>query len=44
MTILAVFALIALFSIVSIVLSREEPREYGDPRENPLLWSTLGRH
>ena len=43
-TILAVLALVALFSIVSIVLSADEPREYSDPRDNPLLWFEVGRH
>jgi hypothetical protein len=44
MTILVVIALIALFSIVSIMLGSEEPREYSDPRDNPLLWFEVGRH
>lgn len=43
MVIVAVFALLALFSIISIVMSAEEPRGSSDPRENPLLWATLGR-
>ncbi len=42
MVIVAVFALLALFSIVSIVMSGEE-KEGSDPRENPVLWATLGR-
>jgi len=43
MVIVVVFALLALFSIISIVMSAEEPRGYSDPRDNPLLWATLGR-
>jgi hypothetical protein len=43
MVIVAVFALLALFSFISIVLSAEEPRGQNDPRDNPLLWATLGR-
>jgi hypothetical protein len=43
MAIVAVFALLALFSIVSIVLSAGESEHHADPRENPLLWATLFR-
>jgi hypothetical protein len=43
MVLVAVFAALALFSIISIVLSAEDPRSYKDPRDNPLLWATLGR-
>jgi hypothetical protein len=43
MIIVAVFALLALFSIVSIVMSAGESERARDPRENPLLWATLGR-
>lgn len=43
MVIVAVFALLALFSIVSIVMSAGETDRSADPRENPLLWATLGR-
>lgn len=43
MVLVVVFALLALFSIISIVMGAEEPRNYHDPRENPLLWATLGR-
>lgn len=43
MAIVAVFALLALFSIVSIVMSAEDPQASSDPRENPFLWATLGR-
>jgi len=42
MLVVIVFALLALFSIVAIKLSAEDTREYRDPRENPLLWTTLG--
>ena len=43
MVIVTVFALLALFSIVAVVLSAEDTREDRDPRENPLLWAYLGR-
>ena len=43
MVIVTVFALLALFSIISIVMSAEEPRGFSDPRENPLYWTSLGR-
>jgi hypothetical protein len=43
MVIVAVFALLALFSIISIVMSAEDPRRSTDPRDNPLLWATLAR-
>ena len=37
MAIVAVFALLALFSIISIVLSAEEPDHLSDPRHSPYL-------
>ncbi len=43
MVIVAVFTLLAVFSIISIALSTEEPRRSSEQRDNPLLWSTLGR-
>jgi hypothetical protein len=43
MVIVAVFALLALFSIVSIVMSVGDPDQTVEPRDNPLLWATLGR-
>ncbi len=43
MVLVALFALLALFSIVAIVTSAEEPGRSTDPRDNPLLWSTLSR-
>lgn len=43
MVLAAVFTLLALFSIVSIVMSAEDATPSSDPRENPLLWATLGR-
>jgi hypothetical protein len=43
MVVVAVFILLALFSIISIVMSAEDPRRMTDPRENPLLWGTVGR-
>jgi hypothetical protein len=38
-----VFSLLALFSIISIVMSAEDPGRSSDPRDNPVLWSMLGR-
>jgi hypothetical protein len=43
MVVVAVFTLLALFSIVSIVMSAEDPQRTTDPRDNPLLWGTVGR-
>jgi hypothetical protein len=43
MVLVAVFTLLALFSIVSIVMSAEDPQRSNDPRDNPILWATLGR-
>ena len=44
MAIAAVLGLLAVFSIISIVLSAEEdPSRPTEPLDNPLLWATLGR-
>ena len=43
MAIVVVFALLALFSIISIVMSAEDPQRMTDPRDNPILWGTIGR-
>jgi hypothetical protein len=44
MVIVAVFALLALFSIVAILTSAEEPRGSElDPHDNPLLWAAIVR-
>ena len=43
MVIVAVFALLAVFSFVSILMSAEDPGVAADPRDNPLLWAMLGR-
>ena len=43
MVIVTLFALLAVFSIISILMSSEDPRASVDTRDNPLLWSTLGR-
>jgi hypothetical protein len=43
MVLVVIFALLALFSIISIVMSAGESGRASDPRENPLLWATLGR-
>jgi hypothetical protein len=41
MVIVTVLGLLALFSIISIVASAEDPDRRYDPRENPLFWMTL---
>jgi len=43
MVLVAMFALLALFSIISIVMSAEDPAGRVEPHDNPLLWATLGR-
>jgi hypothetical protein len=46
MVVIAVFALLVLFAILSIVLSVGDTERFTDSRENrenPLLWATLGR-
>ena len=43
MVIVTVFALLALFSIISIVMSAGDADRPAEPRDNPLLWATLGR-
>jgi hypothetical protein len=43
MVLVAVFTLLALFSIISIVMSAEDDGSRTDPRDNPVLWGTLGR-
>jgi hypothetical protein len=43
MAIVAVFALLALFSIISIVLSAEDSRTSYDPLDNPKLWLLVAR-
>ena len=44
MVLVAAFVLLALFSIISIVMSAEERAHPTDgQRDNPLLWATLGR-
>jgi hypothetical protein len=44
MVIVAVFLLLAVFSIVSLVLTEEDQRGVADPRDHPLLWRTIGHH
>ena len=44
MVVVTMFALLVLFSIVAVVLSAEDTREDRDPRDNPILWATFGRH
>jgi hypothetical protein len=41
--ILAVFGLLAVFSIISIVMSAEDSSRPTEPLDNPLLWGVLGR-
>jgi hypothetical protein len=43
MVIVATFALLVLFSIVSIVMSAGDAERSNDPHDNPLFWATLGR-
>lgn len=43
MVIVATFALLVLFSIISIVMSAGDADRSNDPHENPLFWATLGR-
>jgi hypothetical protein len=43
MVLLAMFTLLALFSIISIAMSAEDGPSSTDPRDNPPLWSLLGR-
>ena len=43
MVLVAVFTLLALFSIISIVTSAEDGGHDDDPRDNPVLWATIGR-
>lgn len=43
MALVAVFTLLALFSIISIVTSAGDDGRTSDPRDNPILWEALGR-
>jgi hypothetical protein len=43
MVLVVMFVLLALFSIISIVMSAGASEQASDPRDNPLLWATLGR-
>jgi hypothetical protein len=43
MVIVSVFALLALFSILSIVFGAEDRDGTRESRENPYLWPTAGR-
>jgi hypothetical protein len=43
MVLVTLFVLLALFSIVSIVMSAEDGGRPSDPRDNPVFWATLGR-
>ena len=44
MIIVALFGFLAVFSLISILLSAEDTERIADPRDNPLLWVMLGRH
>jgi hypothetical protein len=35
--------LLAVFSIIGIVASAEEPRSSRDQRDDPIMWMMLGR-
>ena len=43
MVLVVMFVLLALFSIVSIVMSAGDSERPSDPKDFPLLWATLGR-
>jgi hypothetical protein len=44
MAIVAVLGLLAVFSIISIVMSgHEDPYRPTEPTDSPLLWATFGR-
>jgi hypothetical protein len=43
MAIVVVIGLLAMFSIISIVMSSEDSTRPPEPMDNPLLWATLGR-
>jgi hypothetical protein len=43
MVLVTVFTLVALFSIISIVMSTEDTARSDEPKESPLFWATLGR-
>ncbi len=36
------FGLLALFSLISILLGSEDPRQTPDPREDPIFWLRFG--
>lgn len=42
MIIVTVFALLAVFSIISLVMTAEDKPGARDPRDNPLLWAMYG--
>jgi hypothetical protein len=44
MVLVTVFVFVALFSIISIVLSAEEPSRTNASKQDPLFWANLGRH
>ena len=42
MAIVAVFTLLAVVSIATLVMSADDQRDATDPRDNPLLWEMFG--
>ncbi len=43
MVLVAVFILLALFAIISIVTSSEDPATSRDSRDDPFFWAAYGR-
>jgi hypothetical protein len=43
-TMFAGLAFLALFSVLSILLGREDPRPGADPGNDPLFWAHFGVH
>jgi hypothetical protein len=43
MVLVAVFTLLVVFSLISIVMSAEEPGLRDNPREDPFFWAAFGR-
>jgi len=43
MVIVIALALLAVFSIVSLLMGTEDPRKSAEPYDNPLGWAMFGR-
>jgi hypothetical protein len=43
MVLVAVFILLAVFSIISIVMSAEETGSHYESRDDPFFWAAYGR-